>query len=324
MIPMRIRVEEMGGNVQAGVAEWQLAVVEIKQIGMIFVEQVLGAVEPLGHISLIRLRADGMVLGIQILRVEAVPPQTPAVGLGQLAVVGHASQRPGFIAALRVFIPAPSPRAMNTHTEGQPGFTGEPGPSANDVLFRPHPDRIPRLIFRIEHVHVVVVVGHRDKKSGPGALVTFDERGRIPLVRLPFMDDIFESKLRGMPIMCDVEIILRPALVIHVFGIPVALPGLALRTPMCPDAELRVAIPVGQMIILLQRFPARLKRAGRDGVTGRDARRCGGCQRARQPERRAHTGAGGQRGCLEKITAGKWSFHVDDLWSDCLPEFWAT
>jgi hypothetical protein len=31
-----------------------------------------------------------------------------------------------------------------------------------------------------------------------------------------------------------------------------------------------------------------------------------------------------QCGCSEKITTGEWRFHVDYLWNDCLPEFWAT
>ena len=137
----------MRGEIQSRVAERQLGVVEKNQIGMITVNQVFDAVEKLGHIRRVRLRADGVVLRIQILRVEALPPQTFAVGLGQFAVVGNAGQRPGFVAALRVFIPVPRAGAVNAHAKLHAGCGHEFLPGADDVFFRADVDGIPRLKF---------------------------------------------------------------------------------------------------------------------------------------------------------------------------------
>ena len=57
-------------------------------------------------------------------------------------------------------------------------------------------------------------------------------------------------------------LVLRIALDVHVPRIPVALLGNTLRRPMRPDAELRVAEPIGTLIVGLERFPSRFERAG--------------------------------------------------------------
>jgi hypothetical protein len=50
---------------------------------------------------------------------------------------------------------------------------------------------------------------------------------------------------------------------VHVTSVPIAVLRLALRTPMRPNAELRVAKPVGTPV-LLERFPRRLEFTGMD------------------------------------------------------------
>ena len=55
------------------------------------------------------------------------------------------------------------------------------------------------------------------------------------------------------------------ALLVHGARIPVALLRLALRAPVRPDPELRVAKPIGHLV-LPQRFPGRLEFSSRDGL----------------------------------------------------------
>src|SRR5208283_328713 len=54
-------------------------------------------------------------------------------------------------------------------------------------------------------------------------------------------------------------VVLRAALYVHSAGIPISLLGNALRAPMSPDSELRIAKPVGNSISF-QRFPIGPKR----------------------------------------------------------------
>src|ERR1017187_8018375 len=62
-----------------------------------------------------------------------------------------------------------------------------------------------------------------------------------------------------MPVSLDVVVILGAALYVHAAGVPVSLLRNALRAPMSPDSELRVAKPVGEPV-RRQRFPIGPKR----------------------------------------------------------------
>ena len=53
-------------------------------------------------------------------------------------------------------------------------------------------------------------------------------------------------------------LVLGIALHVHLARVPVAVLGLALRPPVRPDAELRVAEPVGRLV-LRKGFPGRLE-----------------------------------------------------------------
>jgi len=57
---------------------------------------------------------------------------------------------------------------------------------------------------------------------------------------------------------------------IHVLGVPIALFGLTLWTPVRPDAEFGVAIPVGDAVVA-ERFAGAFEGAGSDfeGFRGR-------------------------------------------------------
>src|ERR1017187_7992993 len=88
------------------------------------------------------------------------------------------------------------------------------------------------------------MIGHARKKFRAGLFVKSDELFRLPFVGLPFVVDILETELRRMAVFLDMEFVNLMRRVIHIYRIPVALFGLTLRTPVRPDAELGVAIPV--------------------------------------------------------------------------------
>src|SRR5262249_17869027 len=82
----------------------------------------------------------------------------------------------------------------------------------------------------------------------------------------PEMVDFHETEFRRMTVVSDVIIVLGVALNVHLPGVPIALLGHALRRPMRPDAELRVAEPFGALVILRERFPGRFEFAVGDFV----------------------------------------------------------
>ena len=199
-VPLQIGVVVVRRQIQARLAQRQLGIVEEHQLGTVLVHQILDPVEELRHIRLVRLGADGVVLRIQFLRVDAIPPQAFAIGLGQFAIVRNARQRPGLVASLGLFIPAPGARRMHADSELHAGLAGELRPYPHNVFLRPGVHRIPRLIFRVEIVEVVMVIGHRNQELRASAFEPLDQRGRIPLLRLPFVDNVLEAELRGMPV----------------------------------------------------------------------------------------------------------------------------
>src|SRR3954463_3077290 len=67
-----------------------------------------------------------------------------------------------------------------------------------------------------------------------------------------------------MPVRSHVEVVRRIPLQVHPTRVPVTLFGHALRGPVRPDPELRVAEPVWRDV-LFERFPRGLKRTGGDG-----------------------------------------------------------
>ena len=86
----------------------------------------------------------------------------------------------------------------------------------------------------------------------------------IELVGLPCGNQILESDLRRMAICLHVILVLLVALDVHVAGVPVAVFDGGLRTPMRPDAELGIAIPV-RNLPFAKRLARTLEGAGRDG-----------------------------------------------------------
>jgi hypothetical protein len=70
------------------------------------------------------------------------------------------------------------------------------------------------------------------------------------------MDDVLEAKILGVAIVGHMIGILVGAGIIHVSGVPVAVHRDALRSPMCPDAEFGILIPLRGLVIE-ERLPRR-------------------------------------------------------------------
>ena len=81
-------------------------------------------------------------------------------------------------------------------------------------------------------------------------LVEIHQMLGIELVGRPDLADILVAELRRMAESRDVILILLAALNINVARVPVAVLGSRLRSPMRPDAKLRVAEPFGNLVRL--------------------------------------------------------------------------
>src|ERR1039458_3679056 len=118
---------------------------------------------------------------------------------------------------------------MHTDPEPQTIFARRPGPAANQILFRPDVDRVPRLIPAVPVVKVVMMVGQREEVLRPGAFVECHQLFGIPTLRLPFVNHVLETEPGGRAVMLDVKFVLVASLDIHEPRIPIAIFRLALR-----------------------------------------------------------------------------------------------
>ena len=125
------------------------------------------------------------------------------------------------------------------------------------IFLGPDTRGIPGVEFGIEGVEIVVMAGQRHEVLSAGLHIEVEQCVRIEVFRLPGADDVNEARIGRMAIMRQMVVILLLPLQIHVAGIPIAVFGGALRPPMGPDAELRVAEPVRRLIAGDQRVPGR-------------------------------------------------------------------
>src|SRR5450759_3932126 len=215
---------------------------------------------PVPEARSVREFAGDMVLGVQILRIEAIPPVTRAGRLGQFSVVRNTGQRAVPVGSLRHFVPHPGVRGVNADTESQAVIPRGARPSADQIFLRADFDGVPRLIFAIEVIEIVVMVGQCAEILRPRPLVQADEFVGVPVLCFPLMDHVLESEFGRMTVMFQVELVIRIAFDVHTAGVPVAVLRLALRTPVSPNPEFGVAVPLWRLI-LLQRFPRGLEPA---------------------------------------------------------------
>src|SRR6185312_6473282 len=124
---------------------------------------------------------------------------------------------------------------------------------------------IPWLIFGIPIVEIVVMVREGEKILCACTFVELHQLFRIPIFRVPLVNDVLKSKVLRRTVMVGMKPILLAARLIHTARIPVAILRLALRTPMSPNSELRIAKPF-RRLILLKRLPRGLELASGDGL----------------------------------------------------------
>src|SRR5450755_253993 len=156
-----------------------------------------------------------------------------------------------------------------THAELQSLAHGGFAEHTDHVLTRPHIHRIPAGMLGIPEVEIVVMDTHADEVLRASLLVELNEVIGVELVAFPGRDNVLKTEFTGVTVGGNVVLVLLATLHVHVAGIPVAGFGSGLRTPMGPNAKLRIAEPLGNLI-LLQGVTGSLERSCGFGKTGRD------------------------------------------------------
>src|ERR1039457_2317035 len=118
-----------------------------------------------------------MGLAIEHLRIHALPPFSLAVRDGLHSIVRSSckwSGRIAFITNRKKLIPRPVRRSVIAHSKTQAIGTGDLGPRAHDVALPAYIGAIPRLMFRIPAVEVIVVSSESNQILGSSTFVQID------------------------------------------------------------------------------------------------------------------------------------------------------
>ena len=318
----------VGGDGEAVDAVREFGVVEVEEVGLVAVDQVLGAeepvlgefgmgegdvlvplfvvvVEPLGGLGdgLDAVRHEDVAAGVEVLRIEAVPPLALAVRLGEcVGVVVNAGERAFGVVVVGGLQPVPGVRAVVGDGETKAMLTGDLAVDADDVLLRADGDCVPGIVAGVVGVEVVVMVGEGGEVLCPGGDVEIHQLFGLPVLGLPEVGEFHEADLGGVSVGGEVVVVLLVALDVHLAGIPVSLAGNALRGPVVPYAELGVAEPVGGLVGV-ERIPCGLEGAGRDAWRGRGG--CGLSEEAASGARGEGRGGRGGEGGLKKTAASE-------------------
>ena len=275
----RVAVIEMGDNLQATIAdgmEWQYRCIEVDEVGLIAIDGIERTIVEIsdellrgnsGPVCPVPLLVDGsippgplahgMLLLVELLRVEAFPPFALAIFLGEMTIVVDARFRAVQVVALRRFIPRPCMIGVEGDAQRQASLLRCLRPLIEDIALRTDVLRVSGLILRVPEVVVVVVIAQHEEILCTTTLVACDEFVGIPFLCLEERQHILEAELRGMAVVLDVVFILTRTFHIQRAGHPVAGAFYALRPPVGPDAELRIAKPLGRLM-LAERLPCRL------------------------------------------------------------------
>ena len=129
-------------------------------------------------------------------------------------------------------------------------------PFANQITFRSQTRGVPRLIFRIPHIKLVMMHTLDNKKPCPCILVNIHQSLWVKLLRIPVAQYLLVSHFRRMSIIFQMIFIRRCPLHVHFSGIPVATFSCRLRSKMYPDSEFGIPQPLRcTRIICLNRLP---------------------------------------------------------------------
>ena len=149
---------------------------------------------------------------------------------------------------------------MFADTKFQAGRMSRIAPGPDNIALRAHGDYVPGIVLRIPHVEVVVMNSHAHEVFGSRFLIEPHQVPRIEPFGFPERNGVLKAELRGMAVSLDVIVVLLFALQIHIAGIPVAGLDGRLRSPVGPDAKLRISKPLWRLIFR-KRLPGSLKGA---------------------------------------------------------------
>src|SRR5574344_2547334 len=140
-------------------------------------------------------------------------------------------------------------RSMNTDTERNTLTFADGCPCADNILMRSHIDRVPWLIFTVEHIKIIMMIGHCKEVFGSCALIYGNQFLRVPFVCFPQGYPVFKPVFRRMSHSVYLIIIGAMTLHIHFSGIPVSVFSLALRSPVGPNTEFCITEPFRTLIV---------------------------------------------------------------------------
>ncbi len=144
---LEVVIVKIGADVHARPAQWRQVVVEIKQVGIVLIQQVADAVIKVADVRLVGIFVDAVFAAIKFLRVVALPPLALTIVQRQVAVVRHAHQRTGFVAQMGHLKPPPVAGRVNGHTKAEAAVAGRRRPTADDVPVRADVLSVPSVIF---------------------------------------------------------------------------------------------------------------------------------------------------------------------------------
>src|SRR6185437_5206525 len=104
-------------------------------------------------------------------------------------------------------------------------------------------------MFRVPRVETVMVIGKRHKDSRASLLVSCDQLVRLPIQQRPLGAKVFVSETRWGTVMLGVILVLPLALNVHIARVPVTRFRNALGTPVNPDPELCIPVPIRRLIV---------------------------------------------------------------------------
>jgi len=140
--------------------------------------------------------------------------------------------------------------------QGEPEFVllGGLTERADDISLRSGGNGVPtRLMLRVPKIESVVMNSHAAKVFCSGLFVETQQMVGVELVSRPLGNQILETDPRRMTVGLQVILVLLIALDVHVTGVPVAVFHGGLRSPVRPDAELGITIPVGNLPLAKRR-----------------------------------------------------------------------
>src|ERR1035437_7848617 len=232
-----------------------------QQVGLVLIHQVLDPVEPF---ALPPIRSDVRASNTTPSRClrSALGVVVIEIGVGGVVpVIRHAREGPRLVAAMRRGIPDETAREVFADSKAQPLLLRRRADGAHHVPLDAARRGVPaRLVVGLPHVEVIVMHSHADEILGPGLLVQRHQRIRIELVAFPDPPaDVLVPEFRGVAVILEMILVSRIAFDVHALGVPVAELGGRFRSPVRPDPELGVAVPIRHLVIL-ERFPGAAKR----------------------------------------------------------------